>query len=65
VLGQKLLQLVGIEICEHFIAGHQGGDVRLLGQLSHLRISFAVPAYVDYVKSVTSLRKIILRVNAP
>jgi hypothetical protein len=65
VLVQKFLQLVGIEIREHFVAGNKGGHVSLVGKRLHLLISLAVEANIDLGEFVTTLSKIVLCVDAP
>ena len=65
MLVQKFLQLVRIEIREHFIAGNERRHVRLVGERLHLLIRFAVEANIDLGEPVAALREIVLCVDAP
>ena len=65
MLVQKFLKLLGIKICQNFIARHKGGHVRLSRKLLHLLVCPPVFANIDLLEAIAFLTEIILRINTP
>ena len=65
VLAQKLFQLIGIEICQHFVTGHECRNVSLIGQFLHLLVGRTVLADIDLGKLITASSEISLGIYAP
>src|SRR6266513_4249687 len=65
VLVQELLELIGVEIGQDFVACHKSGHVGLSGKLLHKLVCLSISSNVDFLKPVAFLGQIILRINAP
>ena len=65
VLGQKFLELIGVEIGYDFITRHERGHIRLRGKLLHLLIRLPIFSNVNFLETISLLLEIILRVDAP
>ena len=65
VLVQKSLKLLGIKICQNFVARHKRGHVRLSRKLLHLLVRLPIFANIDLLEAIAFLAEKIFRINTP
>ena len=65
VCAQEFLELIRIEIREHFIPNDEGRNVGLIGKFLHFLVGSTIQADIDLRKLVAVFSEVVFRINAP